>query len=155
MISPETLRRFPFFFGLDESQLKALAMIADQSDLASAPTIFEEGNPANKFYLLVDGSVDLYVKSEEEYNPASRREFAVGEINPGEVFGIGTLLEPYKYSVTARCPVNCVVLEIDGLSLRAIFQVDKIFAYLFMLHTSKALIERLTSARVQLAAAWS
>jgi len=155
MISPETLRRFPFFFGLDESQLKALAMIADHSDLAQGATIFDEENPADKFYLLVDGSVDLYIKSEEENNPASRREFAVGDINPGEVFGIGSLFEPYKYNVTARCSVPCVVLEFDSLSLRAIFQVDKYFAYQFLLHASKALMDRLTAARVQLAAAWS
>ena len=31
MISIETLRRFPFFNGLDEAQLQALAMLADEN----------------------------------------------------------------------------------------------------------------------------
>ena len=88
MISIETLRRFPFFNGLDEAQLQALAMLADENKADAKELIFEEGSAANKFYFLVSGNVDLYIKSEEENDPGSRRDYAVGEINPGEVLGI-------------------------------------------------------------------
>ncbi len=155
MISPEVLRRFPFFFGFDDSQLKALAMIAEEQEIEPKSTLFEEGQPAQKFYLLLSGSVDLYVKSEEENNPASRRDFAVGEVNPGEVFGISTLLEPYQYQVSARSPLAGQMIEFDGVALRALLQIDKGFGYQLMLQTSKSLMSRLAATRVQLAAAWA
>jgi len=155
MISPEILRRYPFFYGFDDTQLKAVAMITDERELSANTTLFEEGTPAQKLYLLVDGSIDLYIKSEEENNPGSRRDFAVGEINPGEVFGISALLEPYIFSVSTRSARGSKLIEFDGASLRALIQVDKPFAYQLMLQTTKALMGRLNSTRVQLAAAWA
>lgn len=155
MISPEILRRFPFFYGFTDAQLKALAMIAEERDLSADTAIFEEGNPAQKFYLLVDGSIDLYIKSEEENNPGSRRDFPVGEINPGEVFGIATLFEPYVFSVTTRSANASKLIEFDGPSLRALTQVDLSLAYQLMQQSARTLLGRLNSTRVQLAAAWA
>ncbi len=155
MISPEVLRRFQFFSGLEDHQLKALAMIAEERAVEANATLFEEGSPAKKLYLLCNGSVDLYIKSEEENVPASRRDFAVGEINPGEVFGFSTLLEPQRGRVTARCAGRGDLIEFDGAAVNALMQVDKGLAYLFMFHTANTLMERLISTRVQLAAAWA
>jgi CRP/FNR family transcriptional regulator, cyclic AMP receptor protein len=155
MISPEVLRRFPFFFGFDDSQLKALAMIAEEYEVDKYATIFGEGEPARKFYLLAEGSIDLFVKSEEQNNPASRKEFSVGEINPGEVFGINSILEPYQHGFTERAGQTSKIIEFDGAALRALIEVDKNFAYRLILQIAKSLMERLYSTRVQLGAAWA
>jgi CRP-like cAMP-binding protein len=155
MISPEVLRRFPFFFGFDDGQLKALAMIAEEYEVDASTTIFVEGEPARKFYLLEEGIVDLFVKSEEKNNSASRREFNVGEINPGEVFGINSIMEPYKNGFTERTGQASRIIEFDGAAMRALIEVDKGFAYILILQVAKCLMERLYSTRVQLAAAWA
>ncbi len=155
MISPEKLRRFPFFVGFDDAQLKALAMIADEHEVGAKITFFEEGHPAQKFFLLVDGSIDIYIKSEEDNDPASRRDFAVGEINPGEVFGISAVLKPYIHNTTMHSAVNSKVIEFDGAALRALMQSDQGFAHQIMLQIAQALMGRLNSTRVQLAAAWA
>ena len=154
MISLETLRRFPFFNGLDEAQLQALAMLADENKADAKELIFEEGSAANKFYFLVSGNVDLYIKSEEENDPGSRRDYAVGEVNPGEVLGISALLEPFVYRVTARTAQASHWIEFDAVGLRAVSQVDQRLAYQLTLQVAIALMERLQSTRVQLAAAW-
>ena len=154
MISTEILRRFPFFHNLDEAQLRALAMIADENLTEGNHSIFEEGTAANKFYLLISGNIDLFVKSEEENDPKSRRDFAVGEVNPGEVFGISALLEPLIYRVSARTANECRWIEFDAVSLRAITQSDPGLAYQLIVQVAKALMDRLQSTRVQLAAAW-
>jgi CRP-like cAMP-binding protein len=155
MISPEILRRFPFFFGFNDAQLKSLAMIAEQVEVGENLVIFEEGQPADKFYILIDGSIDLFVKSEEEFAPSTRRDFSVGEINPGEVFGIGSVLEPYKYGVMARTSLACSLIEIDASALKSQFAPDAGFMALFMTHIANALMQRLYSTRIQLAAAWA
>lgn len=155
MISPEILRKFPFFFGLTEEQLKQFAMIAEEHEIEGGINIFEEDQEANKFYLLMDGSVDLFIKSEEENDPSSRREFGVGEINPGEIFGISSIVEPYRFRTTTRTAVKSHVLEFDGLELRNMLGKDTQLANQMMKQIAKSLMERLASTRVQLAAAWA
>ena len=76
MISPEILRRYPFFGALSDAQIKAIAMIAEEEQYAKGAVICEEGQPAKAFYLLLEGGVCLYYKSEEEWIAAHPdREF--------------------------------------------------------------------------------
>ena len=47
MISPELLRKYPFFGSLDDSQLRELAMLAEEETYKSGEVIFQEGGPAD------------------------------------------------------------------------------------------------------------
>lgn len=104
MISPELLRRYPFFGFLNDSQLKSIAMIAEEETHPAGADIFCAGAPASTFYLLMRGSIDLYFDVQEEFRPDKKKEYLMGEINPEEPFGISTLIEPYQYTATARPP---------------------------------------------------
>ncbi len=155
MISPEILRRYPFFGTLSDTQIKAIAMVADEEKIAKGAVICEEGDPARAFYLLVDGRVSLYYKSEEEFRPSSRRDFLVGEINPGEVFAISVFVEPYKYTSTVKAEQDCLVIKFDSAELNKLIENDPRLYCILMRETAKAAMERLAYARVQLAAAWA
>jgi CRP-like cAMP-binding protein len=155
MVSPEILRRYPFFGSLSDAQIKAIAMIADEVMVPKGSVICEEGQPATAFYLLVDGGVSLYYKSEEEFNPSSRRDFLVGEINPGEVFAISVFVEPYKYTSTVKAEQDCRVIKFDSTELNKLIEKDPRLYCILMRETAKAAMERLAYARVQLAAAWA
>jgi CRP-like cAMP-binding protein len=154
MISPETLRRYPFFGSLNPSQLQAVADIAEVVEFQKSDTIFEECQPANFLYILVKGGVDFYYKSEEEFHPKTSKEFPVGEVNPGEPFGLSALLEPYLLNATARASQDSQAIQFDAVALRALGEQDKVLAYNILLQAAKAMMERLASVRVQLAAAW-
>ena len=155
MVSPELLRRFPFFGTLNPEQLKKVALIADEITVPAGTHLFDECQPADTFYLLIDGSVDLSYKSEEEFHPKTKKVFPVGEINPGEVFGISSLLEPYEYNATALVSKESQLIKIGADGLRKLLNDDPALGYLFMHQVAKAVMERLSYARVQLAAAWS
>lgn len=152
MISPELLRRYPVFGSLDDEQLKKVSMITEEDTVEKGTTIFNEGDPANTLYILVEGAVDLFFQSEEEYHPKSIREFSVGEINPGEVFSISALIEPHKLGATARTAQDCRILIVDAVELRKLCRQDQNMAYKCMKKITSALLERLMYARVQLAA---
>ena len=47
MISPELLRRHPFFSPFNDRQLKALAMISEGENVEAGQTIIKEGHPAD------------------------------------------------------------------------------------------------------------
>lgn len=151
MISPELLRRYPVFGSLDDEQLKKVSMITKDDTVEIGTTIFNEGDPANALFILVEGAVDLFYRSEEEYHPKNIREFSVGEINPGEVFAISALIEPFKLGATARAAQNCRLLKINAVELRKICKGDQDMAYQCLKKIVKALLERLMYARVQLA----
>lgn len=155
MISPEVLRRYPFFGRCDDAQLTTLAMLADEKTLAPGETVIEAGQPADRLYLLMNGSVDLFFILEEENRPEVRREFPVGEVNPGEPFGISALIEPYRYTTTARAAQPSRAIAVDAAGLRAACTGDQALAYWLMQAIAKATLERLNATRVQLAAAWA
>lgn len=155
MISPELLKRYPFFGTLSTAQLKAIAMIAEKQTFEKGSVICEEGKPANAFYLLLDGRVSLYYKSEEEFHPATRKDFLVGEINPGEVFAISVLVEPYIYTATVKAEQQTKVVRFDSAGLNDLINKDPRLYCVLMREIAKAAMERLSFARVQLAAAWA
>lgn len=155
MVSPELLRRYNFFSGLSDTQLKALAMLADEVNYAKGEMIFEECAEATHLYILLEGNVDLFYRSAEEFHPTTHKDFHVGEINPGEVFGISALLEPYALNATAKAAQDCRVVTLNAKELRGLMEKDQDLGYRMMTHTARALMERLGAVRVQLAAAWS
>ena len=152
MISPELLRRYPFFAGLTESQLKLVAKLAQESTYPKGATLFEECDVANRLFLLIDGSIDLYYRSQDEFHPTTAKEFFVGEINTGEAFGTSAIIDQNEYNATARTSVNSRVIEIDALALRELLTQDPHLANIFLLQVIKTLKERVMALRVQLAA---
>ena len=152
MISPELLRRYPFFSFLDDSQRKAIAMIAEEVSCEDGATIFEEGEPATALYLLLEGSVDLSFTPHADSGGPLREKILVGEINPGEPFSLSALIEPHLLTATAHASRACRLLKIDGSALRALCEVDNRMGYALMRQMAKALLERLHFTRLQLAA---
>jgi len=155
MISPELLRRYPFFGPFNDEQLKNIAKIANETSADVDEEIFGECAPADALFLLIEGSVELFYKSEEEYHPKTSREFSVGDINPGEIFAISAVINPYVLNATARATRPCKLIKIAAKPLRELFDEDAAMGYIAMHQVTKSLMERLASTRVQLAAAWA
>lgn len=155
MISPELLRRYPFFSMLTDDQLSEVAMIAIEESLDSGRVVFWEGEKAETLYFLLDGCVDLYYTVGEQKHQKIEKGIPVGEINPGESFGISALIEPYVLTATGHVSKASQVVKIDAAALRGLFKKDRKLALLFTHQAAKAAINRLHATRVQLAAAWA
>ena len=155
MISPETLRRYPYFGPFSDDQLREIAMIADEITAKENEVIFEECGPADALYLLMEGSIDLSYKSQEEYHPKASKVFTVGEVNPGEIFSLSSLIEPFVLNATATASEPSKLNKIDAKALRQLLDNDPGMGYAVMQQIAKAMMERLAYTRVQLAAAWA
>lgn len=153
MISSELLRRYPFFGFLDNSELTAAAMIAEELVLEGGETLFEIKQPAGALYLLMEGAIELYYIIIDDYDPALHKEFYISDINPGEICGISALIEPYRYTSTARAARLSRLIKLESAGLRAMCEVDSRLAYGLMRQVAKASLERLHATRVQLVAA--
>jgi len=153
MISPELLRRYPFFNFMDDTELKAVAMIAEEIVIEKGVVIFNAKETARMLYFLEDGSATNFFIVEN--GGATHKELYIGDVNPGELFGISALIEPYIYTATMRADKQCRVIRIEASALRALCEVDTRLAYAFMQATAKTVLQRLEATRVQLAAAQS
>ncbi len=153
MISPELLRRFPFFGFMDDAQLKAVAMIAEEVTYEKDEVIVEAGKPADSFFFLLEGDVAYYLVATSEHDPYYKKEHFVAEINPGEIFGISALIEPYIYTATLKADKPSRVIRIRASSLRALCEVDIKLSCGLHKAVARAAMERLQHTRVQLVAA--
>jgi CRP-like cAMP-binding protein len=153
MISPELLRRYPFFAFLDEAQLRAVAMLSEEIEVEDGALVVESGKPADALCLLVEGSLDLYYVVADREDPELRKEFFLSEFSAGDVLGISALIEPYIYTASIRASTASRVVKMDGTGLRALCEVDAKLSAGLMKATAKVAMERLHDTRVQLAAA--
>jgi CRP-like cAMP-binding protein len=155
MISPELVRRYAFFGMLPDSRLKDIAMLAEELHTTSGEVLCAAGQTAVWLFLLMRGSVDLYLVIDEATPNGAHHEHFIGEINPGEVLGISALLAPFLYTLTARSASACDLIRLDSAGLRALAESDSSFKAHLYLKTAETLQARLGNARVRLAAAWA
>jgi CRP-like cAMP-binding protein len=153
MISPELLRRFPFFNFMDDKQLKAVAMIAEEKTYEHEEEVVANNSPAEKLFFLVEGTASYYYIVTSEHDPYYKQEYFISDFNPGEIFGISALIEPYVFTASVRAEKSCRLIEINASALRALCEVDTHLNCGLMRAVAKAAMERLQHTRVQLIAA--
>jgi len=155
MISPEVLRKYQFFSFLNPNQLREVAMITDQIDIPAGSELFSTDDYAEHLYLLETGNVELHYVVIDENLPHLRKDFLVGVINPGDIFGISAVIEPHEMGATAKAIEECQVLQIDAHELRQLGEND--LALLCGLYKAVAQVakSRISHTRILLAGASS
>ncbi len=119
MVSAEWLKRTELFEALEESQLNALLSYTSLESFPEGKTIFRQGDGANHLYILVEGMVDLSVKTGEKI------DFMTSKIEKeGAIFGMPSLIEPFRYNVTAMCLKPTKVLMIETGPLKKKMEED-------------------------------
>lgn len=151
MISPELLRRYPFFGFMEDNELKAVAMIAEEQTYAKDDEIIQADTPADKLYFLEEGSASNYFIVEDL--KGNKKELFIDHINPGEIFGFSALIEPHVYTATVRAEKESRIIKIEGMALRALCQFDPHLSCGLYQATAKVIMQRLKDTRVLLAAA--
>jgi CRP/FNR family cyclic AMP-dependent transcriptional regulator len=145
MISPEVLRRYPYFATINEETLKAVAMMAEERVVAPGTEMFREGDPAGTLNLITKGEVDIqYILGNGEHR-------TVDTLVDGDLLGWSALVEPHKYTANAIARKETHFVAIDGEKLRTLCTTDPQLGYRLLTQIAKLLAHRLDGARVQLA----
>jgi CRP/FNR family cyclic AMP-dependent transcriptional regulator len=152
MVSTELLRRYPFFANLSDDQLRKIAMITEDRAIKDGETLFEGETGADLLYLLRTGGVELHYRVVDERGMETPQDLLVGVINPGEVFGISSLINPYRYTASGVVSESGAVLELDSAALRDLCQADVTMYALFLERVASTAVKRLHDTRVLLVA---
>ncbi len=111
--SPQNgLKKTELFGNLKESHLNAILSRSSVESFPEGKTIFRQGEEAIRLYILIEGTVDLTVKTQEQIDlMTSKIE------KEGSALGIPSLIEPFRYNVTATClkPTKVLMIEADHL----------------------------------------
>jgi CRP/FNR family transcriptional regulator, cyclic AMP receptor protein len=97
----ELLKRVPLFAGCSKSELRELALVADEIDLREGRTLVREGQSGREFFVLIEGTVRV-----------SRKGRKLSDLGPGDWFGEIALLTktPRTATVTATSPLRVLVI---------------------------------------------
>jgi len=97
--------------------------------------------------------VAYYYHVTSEHDPYYNKDHFISDINPGEIFGISALIEPYIFTATMRTDKVSRIIQINASALRALCEVDLKLSVGLNRAVAKAAMERLQHTRVQLVAA--
>jgi len=145
MISPEQLRRYPFFANVSEDALTEVAMISDEVAAEVGKTLFNENDPAEAMYILVDGEVDL------KYTLGSGEKRVVDTLVAGDLLVWSALVAPHRCTATGTARKPCKLISINAQKLRGLCGSNSDLGYRMLISVTQLLATRLEGARVQLA----
>lgn len=144
MVSPEVIRRYPYFSGLSMDKISILANIADEVEIEKGEYFHHEGDHINKVYIIVEGEVNLVTNI-----PQQDKEVVINTLSTGDVFGWTSLLPPYTAGAGAKSLTSCKLIEFKSTELREKFEEDYEFGYLMMIKIAQIIRERLDSIVIE------
>ena len=133
------------FKGLAPRYLDLLAEAAMLKEFANGEVIFREGDPANRFYLILNGEVALESATRE------RAPIVLQTIGANDVLGWSWLFPPYYWHFDARAVSPTRAIFFYGTWLRENCERDHDFGYEMLKRMSAVLIQRLQATRKKLA----
>jgi len=136
----ETLPDHPLFAGSAVEFRQILAECGMRTDYAPGETVVAAGEPANGFYLVIRGCIDLET-------PELRVPSRVQTIDTGDILGWSWLFPPYfwHFNAVAREPVHTIFFYGSGLRQQCDRNHD--FGYELIKRMSRILIGHLHADR--------
>ena len=116
----------PFLMGLKAHQLQMLTDSAIEMQFESGQSIFQEGSPANRFYLILEGKVALESKLKEG------GMIAIQTLGPGDELGWSWLLRSSNLLLSARALEPTRTIFFYGTHLRQQCEQDHELGYQLM-----------------------
>jgi CRP-like cAMP-binding protein len=112
VVLDDVFMQAPLFAALDTEDAAALRNSLTETTVAKGEALFNEGEPGDRMYVILEGKVKLGQTSSDG------RESLLGVLGPGEMFGELSMFDPGLRTSTATALTDCVVLGIGNDQLR-------------------------------------
>jgi CRP-like cAMP-binding protein len=142
------LKSIPEFGQLADADIDRVAAIARVGDVKAGDMVDVQGEPADKFYILVSGR--LGVALELDFG-VTKKNYMVTSVGPGHMFAYSGLVGNPHYTAGSRALANSTYLEFDVAKLNAAFEEDPRLGYVMMRMVAQTIVSRLRAMQLQLA----
>ncbi|UCD97742.1 MAG: cyclic nucleotide-binding domain-containing protein [Chloroflexota bacterium] len=113
-MSKDLLEQFPLFEGFSEEQIKLLRPLFVPSECHAGTVLFDQGEPAIYFYLMVSGEVAIHYKPEDD------QDIVITRIKPGGMVGWSAVIGRRSYTSAAICTEYTELLRVRGSDLQTL-----------------------------------
>jgi CRP/FNR family transcriptional regulator, cyclic AMP receptor protein len=134
----------PFLTGLSDDQLDRLSRWSKRAVFHGGKRIFREGSPADRFWLIQRGRVNL------DTHAPGRGDMIIETIGPGAVLGWSWLFAPYQWHFGAVALETTMTVEFDAPGVRQLCARDPALGYELSTRFMQVMLERLQSTRLRL-----
>jgi CRP-like cAMP-binding protein len=159
MVSPELLRRYPFFAGLTHENIVTMANTAEELAVHAGHAFFRADEALCCLYLVLEGAVGVVIELPDQTieQPVSgqltgalhTRDVVMSTVGPGEVFGWSALVPPFTATAAAKALTPCRVISFSCADLFNVFAEDCRFGYLVMQKAAQIIRGRLHDMHIQ------
>ena len=129
------LKQADLFWGLSQDFIRHLTAEATKQTFLPGDKVFCVDDPADYFYVLIQGKIRLLV------GQSGQGAYISDQI--GEAFGWSALIGREKYSATCICDQTAVLLRFDKGHVLRLLDQDMESAAIFFKHLAGALGNRL------------
>ena len=137
MVSAQELKKIYLVRHLDEAELEKIRPLCSIRIFSEKAVIFEQGQYADGFYMLLKGKVLLEVELTENIM------ISLGSVKPGYSFGWSSLFTGSKYTTSALCSEPCEVISLPADKLIDLMDKDPVLGYKLMKGALEILRNRL------------
>jgi CRP-like cAMP-binding protein len=103
-VGDDVVRQAPLFAALDDEAAEALRKTMTRVEVPRGETIFHEGDPGDRLYVIVEGKIKLGRAS------GDGRENLLAVLGPGEMFGELSLFDPGQRNATGTAVADTVLI---------------------------------------------
>jgi CRP/FNR family transcriptional regulator, cyclic AMP receptor protein len=139
----------PFLKGMRRQHVRYLNEIALRTNFAEGEWIFREGERADRFYLIVEGSVIITSRM------PIHSHIGIQTLGAGNAIGWSALFKPYTWHLDARADEPTRVLSFRAARLREQCKRHPELGYELMERVGYMLMERFQAARLKLLNAYA
>jgi len=111
------LAQVALFRGISADAVSEFSKLGKREAVGSGQTLFQLGDIATRFYILVDGSIALTMPIDIR---GSRQDAFIEEVTPAGIFGWSALVQPHRYTMSAKATVDS---EVRVFESSAVFQL--------------------------------
>jgi CRP/FNR family cyclic AMP-dependent transcriptional regulator len=140
------IENLSIFYGFNANQLRLLRPLFTLFFYPAGSRLFEQGEHADYFYILIDGSIAIH------YKPEDGPILTVTHIRPEGVAGWSAAIGNPWYTSSAVCTCNSCTLRVSRASLRQFVQSNPTIGSIFLERLAALIEARLESKHPQLMA---
>ena len=140
----ELIAQQPFFQGLSVHHLELLADSAMETQFKAGQWIFRQGDPANRFYLILEGKVSIDSEVRE------RGMIPIRTLGPGDDLGWAWLFPPYYMHFSAWPIEPTRAIFFYGTRLREQCEANHELGYQLMKRIAQVVIQNLNATQQRL-----
>jgi CRP-like cAMP-binding protein len=133
----DLIKQARIFADLDEDELARVSEICQEQHFKSAQTIFKEGDPGGRLYIISDGEVRI-----SRQVPGSGEE-ALSVLKPGACFGEMAVFERSERSTDAIANTDCTLITITRPDFEMLLDFNRDLAFKVLWAVVRLLSERL------------